>query len=264
MFPHYWSRSVTALVRSLALVPLAIASNTAFGQGRIAGVTIATNGGSVSGTRVQVQGTTLFAISSGTGAYEIDNVPAGIHTIRTIRLGYQSAVVSVVVTNGATTTLNLVLSPATAEVTLVTADVPLAALPEDSLKFPVPDSAIIRRRQAEGLAFTLKPGQRGVLALFDDVNLTMLVSNATTVANGVDASGTLIAGDGSIEGSFVLVARGNTITANIRHGLRLYQIRHQLRGVHLVVEVDQKKLRSAPGDDAGETALITSAASGRR
>jgi len=246
---HLTLRSATGVVRSLAILLVALAPGVAGGQGRIAGRIATTIGSSVSGARIALQGTTFVAISDGVGEYAINNVPAGSYTVQTVRPGYQSVVTPVTVNNGETTTLNLVLVQTPASVSMVDANPPLQPVPGDSLQLPVPDSAILRRRQAMKLPFDLRAGQRAVVPLFADATLTLLVLSATTAPGGINATGSILGPDGSVEGSFVVVDRDTTITANIRHGLRLYQIRHQLRGVHLIVEVDQKKLGSSGDDD---------------
>jgi len=46
----------------------------------------------------------------------------------------------------------------------------------------------------------------------------------------------------------VIVSRNDRITANVRHGLRLYQVRWQDGDVHLIVEVDRSKLPRGQDD----------------
>ena len=62
-------------------------------------------------------------------------------------------------------------------------------------------------------------------------------------------TGALVAPDGSITGSFVVVERNNRLSANVRDGLRLYMIRPQLRGISLILDVDLKKVPQAPSLD---------------
>jgi hypothetical protein len=60
----------------------------------------------------------------------------------------------------------------------------------------------------------------------------------------------VIVSDGFRGGLVTAFVRGSNVTANIRHGLRLFMIRPQYRGIHLLIEVDARRLSGDQTADA--------------
>ena len=98
----------------LAAVAVLLTAGSAFAQaGRVEGtVRHAVTGDPIENARVVVEGTSLAAVTNSSGFYAVDNVPTGVHTIRTQVIGFQT----VVITNqgvrpGVPTTVNIDLQP---------------------------------------------------------------------------------------------------------------------------------------------------------
>jgi len=84
------------------------------GQGIIEGtVTDAANGASLPGVNVIVVGANTGAATSADGAYRIEGVPAGNHTLEAQFVGFESMQKEVTVTDGETTVVNFALEEST-------------------------------------------------------------------------------------------------------------------------------------------------------
>lgn len=241
--------TIRSLFVALSLViPTAVAAQ----NGRIGGRVAGTNGVGLGGVQVRVQATALGAISADDGTYLINNVPPGAYTINASRFGYAAAQANVGVSSGAVTSLDMVLSSTQLQRGLVSPGVPATALPADSLKLPVPLAAIIRQRQGEQVPLVPRVGQRFVLTLFPPASLVVEVEGVTRTASGHGAHGRIVDdSERNVAGSVTMVITARGVTANIRQGTKLYLIRPQARGVHLIVEVDQRKMPLIPDGDAG-------------
>jgi hypothetical protein len=236
-------------VRLLAAVLWLGAPGVAVAQGRIAGRAVDPNGNTVQGVRISINALSLTAITNNLGEYAIDNAPAGTWTVQATRMGYQATSRTIDVVTGQTSTVNFVMQPVPAAFIIVSPTNPVAPLPPDSVRLPVvPDSAILNRRQAETVSFDLRPGQRGAAPLFPpNTVLILVVESVSSTPRARTASGSVVESDGTVTGTFSIVERNGNVTANIRRGLKLYQIRPQVRGIHLIIEVDQSKVIS-PGE----------------
>ena len=216
-------------------------------NGRISGRTTDTAGNTLGSVSVTLLGTTLNAVSDANGNYFIQDVPAGSYTARATRSGYSTTIAPTVVTASQITQLNLVLDLVAPVPVLISSSAPASPIADVNLKLPVPDSAIIRSRQAGRIPFTPIVGARSILPLFSDTELMVEIHNITRTPTGYRASGAIIDRNARNAGSFVIVSRNDRITANVRHGLRLYQVRWQDGDVHLIVEVDRSKLPPGAG-----------------
>ncbi len=81
------------------LLPLAL-----YAQGSISGtVTDASTGGGLAGANVVIDGTNMGAAADASGAYSIDNVPAGTYTVTASVIGFDGESQSIMVSDGAAT-----------------------------------------------------------------------------------------------------------------------------------------------------------------
>jgi hypothetical protein len=82
--------------------------------GSISGTVSAQGGGAIAGATVTVDGTSFSATTNGSGAYTINDVPAGTYSVTASAAGYVSQTqAGVSVTGGQNTTLNFALAPVT-------------------------------------------------------------------------------------------------------------------------------------------------------
>ena len=249
--PARWSGArhrVRACVVGLLLIPGPLSSQ----PGQITGVTLDAAGNSLVGTRVSIDATNFSTFSGTGGVYVLVNVAPGSYSVRASRLGYDAVILPVVVASAQTTTRNFVLAQVLPGLpggsvallpSIIDADDHADPLPVDSIRLPVPDSAIVRKRQARVVAFAPRVGQRILLALFKDATFTIEFEEVNATANGYRANGRVLGPNGQQVGTAVIVRANERITANVRYGLRLFQIRSQARGIHLIVEVNQLKVR---------------------
>jgi TonB-dependent starch-binding outer membrane protein SusC len=107
---------VGSLCVGLALVVSARPAN-AQGTGTVSGTVTAEGGQPVPGVQVTIPGQRLGALSGDDGRYLIARVPAGTHTVRAQRLGYNMREQSVSVAAGQTATLNFQLTAAPTSLT---------------------------------------------------------------------------------------------------------------------------------------------------
>jgi len=70
-----------------------------------------TSRGPLSGVTVIIEGTRIGAVTDGAGAFRLNAVPAGSHSVRARRIGYVSQLQSVAVGSGATATAQFALIP---------------------------------------------------------------------------------------------------------------------------------------------------------
>jgi len=101
-----------------ALVLLLVAPGWSLAQdtGTIEGVvTDSTNGGSIPGANVVVQGISVGAATDASGSYEIASVPAGDYTVTASFVGFLEKSQDVTVEAGETVTLDFALAPQTVE-----------------------------------------------------------------------------------------------------------------------------------------------------
>lgn len=242
---------VTVMIRPYVVALLLPFPSVSLAQsGQIVGHTLLSNGSPVVGAHVTLIGTSRSATTSGTGEFTLDDVPPGSYQVRAVRQGLDTSQQLVVVTSGKTSNVLLVLNPTPVLPALISFSEPATLLPDDSLKLPVPDSLILRKRQSEGsIPFTPRAGQRMRLELFSRPGVIVEFDQASESPDGVEATGFIISDAGVRSGLVTVVARQGRVIANIRYGLQLFMIRPQARGVHLIVEVDARKL---PGDDLVE------------
>ncbi len=133
------SRRLPALVLFLCLAlassaatPVRLADST----GRIEGHVRDGGGAPLTGARVTVAGTALFALTDAGGAYRLPAVPVGLVTLRATRAGYRAAEASVAIRAGATATLNFSLTTAVAQPPAVASKAEPAALAENDAARP--------------------------------------------------------------------------------------------------------------------------------
>jgi TonB-linked SusC/RagA family outer membrane protein len=101
------ARAIGAAVLSCTFVSALLAQSNA---GRIAGrVTDRESGQPIDAAQIVVDGTTIGAISNASGNVTIPRIAPGTYQLRVVRLGYQSALLTVKVSAGATTTADFAL-----------------------------------------------------------------------------------------------------------------------------------------------------------
>lgn len=137
---------------TLAAVPLvalaaALSAQTGAIEGTVRSEQRATP---IAGVAVIVQGTRLGALSDGAGRFRIDGVPTGAHTIVARRLGLDSLVKQVEVSDGASTSVDLVLreSATVLEPVVVSATREAERRSESSVTIDVLDADQIRDSHA--------------------------------------------------------------------------------------------------------------------
>jgi TonB-linked SusC/RagA family outer membrane protein len=102
-------RTVCRAVMLTALGALTLQAQGA--TGRITGrITDKEGGTPIDGAQVLVEGTNVGALTAADGRFTVTGVPAGVHQIRIIRLGYQSARLETTTRSGQATTLDVVLT----------------------------------------------------------------------------------------------------------------------------------------------------------
>ena len=214
---------------------------------------VTSTGDGLGGVVVSIVGTSLSAVTTPGGSFSISGVPTGPRIIRWIRIGIQPGSRNITVLPNQTTQVNLVVAQALIPVGLVSADPPGVPLPPDSLKIPVPDSVIIGKpeQRDEFIPVNLQVGQRFRLALILNTEIVIEIESVRRSGDFNEVTGRIISSDGSRGGLVTILAHGDNVTANIRHGLRLFMIRPQYRGVHLLIEVDLRKL-SGDDDEAAD------------
>ena len=136
------------MVRRAAVVAgffVFIQTGSAAAQGSLRGrVTAAGSGSAIAGAQVNMANLALGGITGPNGTYEIGDVPAGIHELVVIRIGYQTERRQVTVVDGQPTTLNVSLSEVTLEVEGLVV-VGSRAQPRTVTESPVPVDVIPRR-----------------------------------------------------------------------------------------------------------------------
>lgn len=105
-------RKLVWLLAFLALLTAAARPAAAQGTGTIQGSVTDARSGPVQGARVNVDGTSIGAVTGADGRFVLRNVPAGTRTVRAAMLGYASAQRTVTVTDGGTATVSFALSEA--------------------------------------------------------------------------------------------------------------------------------------------------------
>ena len=243
------------VVALLWALPSALVAQT----GRITGLTVDSSGQGVGGvtvTATTMTGSSRSAVSTPNGNFVIEPLAPGNYQLRATRQGLPPVTRQVQVGVGSLD-VRIVMPIGAApqprslqtQPLLISPDEPAVPLPRDSLKIPVPDSAILNMRQSAGrVAFTPRVGQSTAIPLFTNVTLTVEITQVTETASGSQSVGDIVE-SGRRVGMATIVVRGDHVVVNIRRGLKLYQIRPQARGIHLIVEVDQTKIPSR-GDDA--------------
>ena len=251
--PPLWARSRRAPIKLLCACWALVTPLTANAQlGNVAGSVVTTTGDGVGNVVVSIVGTSLSAVTTPGGNFSINGVPAGPRVIRWARIGLQPGVRDITVLPNQTIQVNLVVTVEPIPIGLISPDPPDTPLPPDSLKIPVPDSVIIGvldQRKAF-IPVNFQVGQRfRLIGVRREERMIEIVSVRRT-GDVSEASGVVVS-QGFRGGLVTIFSNGTNVTANIRHGLRLYMIRPQYRGIHLLIEVDARRL-SGNDDSNGE------------
>jgi hypothetical protein len=235
----------------IAAWAVAIPSGASAQTGTVAGAATTSTGAGVGGVVVAIAGTPLSTVTTTGGTFSIANVPAGTHQVTWARIGLQPGSRDVTVLPNQTTQVNLVVVAAPLPVGLVSPNPPGVPLPRDSLKVPVPDSVIIGPMdQREGsIPVNLYVGQRFRLISVQRSELVIEIESIRRSSDFNEFKGVIVS-DGFRGGLVTAFVRGSNVTANIRHGLRLFMIRPQYRGIHLLIEVDARRLSGDQTADA--------------
>ncbi|NJD10383.1 MAG: hypothetical protein FIB01_08035 [Gemmatimonadetes bacterium] len=111
------TRIATTLVAALCFVAVAVTGGHAQGTtGKIQGRVVSSAGQPIASAQVTVDGTNLGNITNDDGFYFVNQVPAGLHTVRAQSIGYRTvATTNQRVLAGQTTTLNFTLEQAAVE-----------------------------------------------------------------------------------------------------------------------------------------------------
>lgn len=114
-------KAVTRIASTLAAALLLVFATVADGHaqsttGKIQGRVVSADGRPITSAQVTVEGTNLGNITNDDGFYFINQVPAGLHTVRAQSIGFRSVVISNQrVLAGQTSTLNFTLEQAAVE-----------------------------------------------------------------------------------------------------------------------------------------------------
>ncbi len=163
---------IASWVRRVAvLCGIALSAHPAFAQGGAISGTISSEGGPISGARVQALTSSgqlaASVLSRDDGSYRIPNVAAGSYSVVATRLGYQlKRVDSVEVTAGGTATVNFTLSEITTELNPVVTTA--SRRPEKALDAPASVSVVDVRDIQERPSVTVTDHIRGIPGV--DVN----------------------------------------------------------------------------------------------
>jgi TonB-dependent starch-binding outer membrane protein SusC len=106
---RFGRRGLAGLVVALAALPAVLAAQTATGTVR-GKVTYSASGRGLPDVQVTITGTRIGVLTGAEGEFTLNGVPAGARTITARRLGYLPASQSVVVTGGATVTVDLTMA----------------------------------------------------------------------------------------------------------------------------------------------------------
>ena len=112
------TRIASTLAATLFFVTVSVASGHAQAvTGKIQGRVVSSTGQPISSAQVTIDGTSLGNITNDEGFYFINEVPAGLHTIRAQSIGYRTQVIAEQrILAGQTTTLNFTLEQAAVEI----------------------------------------------------------------------------------------------------------------------------------------------------
>ena len=117
-------------------------ASSAAAQGTLRGtVTLAGAGSAIPGAQVSLAGLNIGALSGADGTYEVGPIPAGIHEVVVLLIGYETERRQVTIAAGQPTTLNIVLSETVLELEGVVA-VGSRARPRTVTESPVPVDVI--------------------------------------------------------------------------------------------------------------------------
>ncbi len=133
------------MMRTAAAIAMFFAlahAGPAAAQGTLRGtVTIAGAGSAIAGAQVSLAGLNIGAITGPDGAYQVEPVPAGIHEVVVVLIGYETERRQVTIADGQPTTLNFVLTETVLELEGVVA-VGSRARPRTVTESPVPVDVI--------------------------------------------------------------------------------------------------------------------------
>ncbi|MYH49534.1 MAG: carboxypeptidase-like regulatory domain-containing protein [Gammaproteobacteria bacterium] len=111
-------------------------------QGTLRGtVTLAGSGIAIAGAQVSLAGLNIGTITGADGTYQVEPIPAGIHEVVVVLIGYETERRQVTIADGQPTTLNVVLTETVLEVEGVVA-VGSRARPRTVTESPVPVDVI--------------------------------------------------------------------------------------------------------------------------
>jgi hypothetical protein len=112
------TRIASTLAASVLFVTMSVASGHAQATtGKIQGRVVSTTGQPIASAQVSVDGTSLGNITNDDGFYFINDVPAGLHTIRAQSIGFRTTLLSEQrILAGQTATLNFNLEPAAVQI----------------------------------------------------------------------------------------------------------------------------------------------------
>jgi Ca-activated chloride channel homolog len=128
--------------------------------GRIEGHVRDAAGAAITGAQVQVVGTQLTTISQDSGRYVLASVPAGVHTVRAMFIGYTPAEVrGVVVAAGETKTVEIVLQSSAVQLGALTVTVDAAA-PLVSRQMAQAMGYVASESRVDGFRYPREPGNR--------------------------------------------------------------------------------------------------------
>ena len=133
------------MMRRAAVIALFFAlahAGPAAAQGTLRGtVTLAGTGSTIAGAQVSLAGLNIGALTGTDGTYQVAPIPAGIHEVVVVLIGYETERRQVTIADGQPTTLNVVLTETVIEVEGVVA-VGSRARPRTVTESPVPVDVI--------------------------------------------------------------------------------------------------------------------------
>jgi hypothetical protein len=242
---------LAAAVSSLADAGVAVNPVMAQPVARVQGrVWDAATGRPLAGVLIAIRGTDARSITGQNGEFSIEVRP-GRSAIHATMPGYFSSTHELDHPPGQAVTLDFTLRPISAQ-DQRRVFVPLP--PEDSvstesLRFSVPDSARIRHRQVLFNAFSPVVGDSLLITLFPDLTVLVPLERVTEGDGRTIARGPVTDPRTTPAGEAIFVFRGGQLTGDIRFDDRVFQILAYEGGLHVVLEIDPRKIaRELPPD----------------
>jgi len=207
-------------------------------------ITDETTGDSLPNAGIFVFGTTSATVTSSSGVYTLSNLPAGSYVLQASFIGYRTQQVEIQVLSGTVVTADIALESSQDSIEFSLIRIPDAQLiPTTDIQFPFPDTARLDHLQVEFLPFDAQRGRAFSLQLLDTVAVRVEAQAIVQVSDSMLRwTGTVLDATGTRRGSVILIVLNGRLTGTVRYNGRFFSIRPVRPGIHVVVEVDSRKL----------------------